>query len=286
MLAEEKVKEVGNVPTVFITEEAHRLMEFYVNNCKEEISGLGEVEIIDGKFVIQNIFLLKQKVSGAATDIDENGVAEFLEQYITGGGNPEKLKLWWHSHARMGTFWSSTDEDQCKDFQNDWMISIVTNHKGEFRCRIDWYTPIRFTLDKVDLDVYNKVNYFSDEQTLTLLNEIEEKVEKNCVPWNKGVVGYVNGSKKKGGQFTRDQQVGRVVKKLLAGVEKYTTTQWESATERAEIIVELTADNYLEAPLLGLTLTELRRKKAWNDSMSGSDNSYIHAHEEGEIIPT
>ena len=90
-------------------------------------------------------------MSSAETEMNPEGQAKFLEEYITGGGDPSKIKLWWHSHAQMGVFWSATDDKAVEEFSDGWMISIVGNHKGDFRVRLDWYDPVRFTLDKLNL---------------------------------------------------------------------------------------------------------------------------------------
>jgi hypothetical protein len=93
---------------------------------------------------------------------------------ILKGIDTSKLKLWWHSHANMGVFWSTTDENTIKLFDNGWMISLVGNKKGEILSRLDIYDPIRFTLGNLELKIIIETDPLLEKQ---IEDEIAEKVK-------------------------------------------------------------------------------------------------------------
>jgi hypothetical protein len=69
------------------------------------------------------------------------------------GIDPRTLRLWLHSHAEMGTFWSTTDAETIAGLCNDgFVLSIVTNKKGAMLARVDLFEPIRHTIDKVAVE--------------------------------------------------------------------------------------------------------------------------------------
>lgn len=172
-------------PDVFITMSAKEKLDCYLRLCDEEISGLGTVLRQNGLFVINDVLLFKQEVTAGSTDLDEETISKFIIQSVMDGHDVENLKMWWHSHVNGGCFWSSTDNDTANKFNNEWMISIVGNKKGEYKVRIDLYSPVRVTVDEIDLQVYYPV---SKEMTEKIKAEIEEKVKKKEFDFS-GILG-------------------------------------------------------------------------------------------------
>jgi len=180
------------IDKLYIKPEVKRKLEAYVRHCKFEISGLGEVEEIDGKLVVTNIFLLKQEGSGASTTLDPEALSLFLTDYVMEGGDPSKLKWWWHSHCHMNAYWSSTDDKCMNSFSpGDYFVATVMNKKGEQRSRLDFYKPLRASVDNLPLELYYEGQETLDEE---IKKEIEEKVTELVltVPkgkWSKGKTG-------------------------------------------------------------------------------------------------
>jgi proteasome lid subunit RPN8/RPN11 len=170
-----KELKVSSVPRVFITLQAKQRLDLYIQLCPDEISGLGRVERLGEDFLITEVFLFKQRVSGASTELSEKDIAEWLTDLVRQGKDPSKIKLWWHSHASMGTYWSSTDEKTISRFATDWMISLVGNKRGEYCVRLDIYKPIRLTLDGLPLEVYWPED---KELKAEVEKEIREKVKR------------------------------------------------------------------------------------------------------------
>ncbi len=141
-------------PIVFITPEARQKLDLYIQCAHGEISGLGEVIRLGNDFLIKDIYLFEQKCTSASTNLDPGDVSKFLSNYIQSGKDPSDLRLWWHSHDNMSTFWSGTDEATAERLGDEWMLCIVGNKNLDYLVRLDLYKPIRITLDGLKFMVH------------------------------------------------------------------------------------------------------------------------------------
>ena len=141
------------LPTLTFSPEAAEKLRLYVLCCPFEISGLGEVEIQPDRFLVRDVFLLKQRCYHTYTELLPDYLARFLISFVEQGRDPSRLKLWWHSHAGMEVFWSPIDDYTARGFQNDFMLSFVTNKAGVQRCRLDIYQPLKLTIDCLPIAV-------------------------------------------------------------------------------------------------------------------------------------
>jgi len=149
-------------------------LKYFIDECDNEISGFGMVSRLgDHHFHIYDIEVLPQEVTSTNATINDEDLANFLYHKMKAGESTEPYKLWWHSHANMGVFWSSTDNGTINgstDFP--YLISIVGNKKGELKSRIDIYEPIRLTID-VELEIEELED---EELRAECATEIKEKV--------------------------------------------------------------------------------------------------------------
>lgn len=162
-------KEYDQIPVVYIPFGVLQKLHFYIHSVDTEISGLGLVRQDGVDFVIEEIFLLKQKSNPSNTIINRDAIAELM---ISLGPNLSLLRLWWHSHGDGAVFWSPTDRRQIKDFGSGWIVSIVGNTRNEFLARIDTFDP--------RLTIHMPIRFFSDysaAQKEELAREVAEKVE-------------------------------------------------------------------------------------------------------------
>ena len=142
-----------------------------------EIGGLGLVERVGNKFYISEVYLLKQEVTQTETTLDLTDVSRLMQELHQQGKDVSKLRFWWHSHNTMATNWSGTDEETGRDFAgDDYLISIVTNHKGDMRCRMNFYKPISLTLDCVPIIIEKLLP--EEGMIKGLQDEITEKVKR------------------------------------------------------------------------------------------------------------
>ncbi|MFA5397924.1 MAG: Mov34/MPN/PAD-1 family protein [Methanogenium sp.] len=170
--------------TLKITKEAYLKLRCFTELCDTEISGLGKVkENGDSEFEIYDIELFEQNASFGHSDLDEEKLAKFLNEKIIKKENIKDYKVWWHSHADMKAYFSPRDDrtiDESTEFP--YLISIVTNKKGEDLIRLDLYKPLRLTIPlKMELTVE-----LDEQLKLKCQKEIKEKVKKR---WSISIFG-------------------------------------------------------------------------------------------------
>ncbi len=131
-------------------------MMTYTKLLDDEINGIGIVEREGGKFIVKDLFLLEQEVSGAQCDIKPDSMVNLMQEMVEAdkGDDIPKLRFWWHSHNTMGVHWSSTDDATGKNFAgSEFLVSIVTNHRGEMRGKVNLYAPVDLAIDNVNITV-------------------------------------------------------------------------------------------------------------------------------------
>ncbi len=162
-------------PRVFVMPEAKRRLDSYIGLCSEEISGLGEVMKFGPNLLITSVVLFPQEVTSGSTDLSQDPLQEFLLELVKSGQDPSTYKLWWHSHVYGQCYWSSTDNATCERFNNEWMLSVLGNKHGDYRCRLDLFSPFRITVDRLPLEIYNPS---PADLKQAIAEEIKAKVRK------------------------------------------------------------------------------------------------------------
>lgn len=129
-----------------ITNYAWEKILAFTDLCPHEISGLGKLELINGDFVVLDVAIFEQEVSGAHSTIEPKALAKFQHDRVKKGESMKQWCLWWHSHADMGVFFSGTDTgtiDQSNEFP--YLVSLVVNKRHEKEARMDLFKPFRMT---------------------------------------------------------------------------------------------------------------------------------------------
>ena len=137
-------------PHLGFSTTAWRKMRLYTDLCPWEVSGLGLLDEVDSGYVMTDLLLVEQEVTSLATALDGRAVSDLISRLLDAGEDPSRLKVWWHSHAREAVFWSGEDERTISTFQNDYMLSIVSNHARKHLARVDRYAPRTTTWVWVD----------------------------------------------------------------------------------------------------------------------------------------
>ena len=157
---DQKTREISELVTKI--EEQRAALEHF-EHCKPGLAAAEAVREYAGLMMLtpkpyrsidfDETRLPKQNCSSASTDMDQAEVAKILVDLEARGIDPRTLRLWLHSHAEMGCFWSTTDAQTIAGLCNDgFVLSIVTNKKGQMLARVDIFEPIRFTVDKVAVE--------------------------------------------------------------------------------------------------------------------------------------
>jgi hypothetical protein len=219
----------GNGLKLHIPLDAILRIQAFVDECPDEISGLGEIKtLVSQGFELNQPFILEQPVTGASTDITESA-ANFVYELAEKGQSPAPYKFWWHSHVNMDVFWSSEDEATARGFGNVFMISMVINRRKEFLIRLDQFEPFRLT-------IYNIPVVFSlpeNPDLITLVKqEIKDKIQR---PYYHSQLGSFFGRKS---IFSAP----RVFKPVHLVKPVQETEPDQASTDNAEVVIPVQTD--------------------------------------------
>lgn len=125
-----------NKPKLYIPRTVYQQIMHWVNQEDLEVSGMGKVHYVaDGNyFYVSKVYLLEQEVGSAHTDIDAVALGKLEYQTMKQDGD---LNFWWHSHVKMGVFWSGTDTNTIKTMGgNGYCVATVFNQLNAMRTAV------------------------------------------------------------------------------------------------------------------------------------------------------
>jgi len=134
-----QVEVIGErMPRVLVTPEVYKHICLYVEIASKEVGWMGTVSrTASGDFLIEETFLLEQEVHATETELAAEAIGKLTLSLIDSGEDgidrANKLRFWGHSHVRMGTSPSSTDERTMERFGregNPWYIRGIFNKHG------------------------------------------------------------------------------------------------------------------------------------------------------------
>ena len=126
-------------PQVFISSEAYIKMRTLVDKTSTELGWYGFVSKLpglDNVYVIEDIIVYPQKVTGATCEQDEDRMFEFEMSLTTEQVRARRFQA--HSHVNMGVTPSGVDEAFYQDLLSqvrDYYIIMVTNKRGDNHIR-------------------------------------------------------------------------------------------------------------------------------------------------------
>ncbi|MFB3817569.1 MAG: hypothetical protein ACE147_07890 [Candidatus Methylomirabilales bacterium] len=132
-------------PAIRIRPLALAKLRCYARRCPFEIGGLGDVVADPEGLLITDVFILPQRVSMSDTELSSEGLFAFLSRLVAEGRDVSRTRVWWHSHGEMEVSWSDTDAETIENLPGEYWVAVVTNRRGEVRCRLDAYAPVRQT---------------------------------------------------------------------------------------------------------------------------------------------
>lgn len=175
---------------IILTEYAHQKLQAYVKNCQYEIGGLGKVTCDGEDFLVTDIEIFTQKVTAASVEMNADTLALFQVEKMKAKESLADYKLWWHSHAKMDVFWSSTDTDTMTgSTEFPWLVSLVTNHAGKLKARVDVMKPVHLHVDNVTVEIQKHVDQSIIDSCIA---EIAAKVTVPKIETSKMYLGYEN----------------------------------------------------------------------------------------------
>lgn len=183
-------------PRIFTTIKAMHKMRYYIDKTKDEIGWLGYVtKISNNEYLIEDVFLLKQKVHAATTEIDPEALAtmatELIKQGQEGIEKYNSIRVWGHSHVNMGTGASSQDDNQMKEFAtSDYYIRLIGNKQGEWNvCFYDYTNNILWS--GLQLELWYEVDITNEELDKEIQDNVS-KIETITTKSNKRPAGFGN----------------------------------------------------------------------------------------------
>jgi proteasome lid subunit RPN8/RPN11 len=131
----------SKMPDIIVERDAHAYAMAVVAECSGEVGGLGYVEKLDnGDLRIYEFCVIEQEASPTGVEFNDDAMHKFLIDNME-REDAENLRLSWHSHANMSTYFSGTDTGDAitkyKKSGTPWLLSLVYNRKGELSTRLD-----------------------------------------------------------------------------------------------------------------------------------------------------
>ena len=178
--------EKGELMKIVLTQQAYKKFMFGVMNCDKEIGYMGRIKF-DKKtctYIVTQVYLPTQQVTGATTDLDADSVAKCEIASINEEGY---FNAWLHSHVNMGVFWSATDTATIKEMgQKGLCVAIVGNKKKEMRGAVYVHSSDDFVPD-----IHNDNVPVSVEEEAEPLNQVWlEEIAKNVRTFSPITKGY------------------------------------------------------------------------------------------------
>lgn len=135
-------------------------------------------------YLLYDIYLPKQKVSGVTNEFDESDLGEWQTGLAMKGNEGEQLAndfqlCWMHSHHTMVTEPSVQDDEQCKEagaHGAPFIIRGIANKEGEIRFDIFYFGELHITFLKLPWEL--DANHICDiPPSIDWEAEIKSKVE-------------------------------------------------------------------------------------------------------------
>jgi hypothetical protein len=115
-----------------------------------EVGGFGHTVLLDDSTVlVDDIIIPPHEVGSAHAEMAIDDVEALAQVLAARGEVLADWRLWWHSHAKMKAFVSSTDEPtlwELAEMFGGWAVGLVTNADGEYHGWLDVTEPFRLTL--------------------------------------------------------------------------------------------------------------------------------------------
>ncbi len=141
----------GRIPKILLSPRAFLDMFYISEACEDEVSWLGTVrELGESSYLIEEVFLFKQEVTGVSTEIDQDDLGRFFNDLLAQPNGQEKaasILFWGHVHPGSFTSPSGVDEAQMRVFSHSpWFIMGIFTRSGRAEFTFfDYSRGVRFS---------------------------------------------------------------------------------------------------------------------------------------------
>lgn len=181
-------------PIVRFTPDAWADLFYITSKVKTEVGMLGTLtQVQEYEFLVDRIFLPRQEVNGATTEMQIEHVGLFVEELLAqpdGEEIRERLGFWAHSHASMGLTASNQDQKMLEELvalSRRPIVAVRTNHRNQSTADILY--PSGLQLDGVPCEPLA-----ADQSDLA--NKWDALVQNNVRPLHSKVISPPNGGGK------------------------------------------------------------------------------------------
>lgn len=181
------LESVWKKPTIFITKKAAEKMNELVAQSPKEIGWHGVVETTnDNEYIIRDIVMFPQYVTGTTVTTEENEYFEWLDKIFR--ETPEignALRFHGHSHVYMAVSPSGVDMNYresltsmiMKDDENPFYIFMIMNKKGEYSLEL-YDKKAGIIYDEKDVKIINEKNESSEWAECAIRQYVKEETYK------------------------------------------------------------------------------------------------------------
>ena len=114
-----------------------------------EVGGYLTGEIKNGEMCLDDLLIPDQRISAAAVEIDTSDQVNLFRKYRN---RCRRIVGHWHSHHRMGCFWSATDLNNMSNImQYKDLYVFVVSSQGNHKVKVCMKNPLNLEFDNCDL---------------------------------------------------------------------------------------------------------------------------------------
>lgn len=199
-----KLIKAGQAPKLYMRSDAYVKMGALIQACTDEIGWFGTVEQIEGGFVINDILVSPQTVTGSTVTSDEEEERKWRETLDDDTYN--SLRFHGHSHVNMGVTPSTVDERYRSEIianipKDGFFIFLIGNKKGDINIEV-YDLKENIVYDEKDCPL--KLITSDDVLVDTYVTESMKNVTKNKVTTfkdSKDSNEWAGGAKKKASAY-------------------------------------------------------------------------------------
>jgi len=167
---------------IYVTKEFLGKIKTLVKEIDTEVAGFIVGDVDDGVLVIKDLIIPEQEVSSADVEFDADQIMKL--RMSMDDKEWQRVVGHWHSHIKMGCFWSSTDEALIEQLSKDrkrsvFIVSSMKDDKFECLTRVVLNEPFRLDVDKQPLYVLEDEEKQDEFLAMAKSKLIEKKFTNN-----------------------------------------------------------------------------------------------------------
>lgn len=259
------------IPHVFITQEAADKMKIIIDKSTQEVGWLCSVSELSNGYLVEDVFIIAQRVHATTTELTEEGLQAFGEELMSAKGGMDlwcKIRGWGHSHVNMGVSPSAQDDNQMEQLtanNTEFFVRIIGNKKGEMEIGVfDYrsgvsYLNVPWSIepdeyitaieDEIE-ELYDKISNYKDGKIAELEPVIDLELKQKVSSISYNVYGNKNGQQ----VFNYNQKKNERTNSETSGRKNVSTSL---AMDYSWVNTYISEDDMIE---IGGASTELEQK--------------------------